>query len=447
MQTRFTATQLQDPAIARADAILKRCIHCGLCTATCPTYVILGDERDSPRGRIYLMKEMFERNEVTPAAAYHIDRCLSCLSCVTACPSGVDYMHLVDLARVRIEARGQRSLSHSAMQWLLSKVLPNRQRFRYALLLGRFAKPMRGLFEKLGWTMPAAALELVPPRLPKLRQHRAALVDDARPVRRVALMLGCVQEVLQPSINRAAIRLLKRHGVEVVLARDEGCCGALVHHMGREKEALFAARHNVDAWTLAIRERPFDAIIITASGCGTMVKDYGDLLARDRGYAGRAGAISSLARDIAEFMTEIRLDTPVMWTSLRVAYHSACSLQHGQRIDAAPRQLLKQAGFTVVDIPEGDICCGSAGTYNIMQPELAGELRDRKLRNIASVKPDLVATGNIGCIAQLAQKSAVPVVHTVELLDWATGGPCPEALQKLRGKVHHIKGLMAAEMA
>jgi glycolate oxidase iron-sulfur subunit len=217
--------------------------------------------------------------------------------------------------------------------------------------------------------------------------------------------------------------------------------------MGREKEALFAARHNVDAWTLAIRERPLDAIIVTASGCGTMVKDYGDLLARDRGYAGRAGEISSLARDIAEFMTEIGLDTPVMWTSLRVAYHSACSLQHGQRVDAAPRQLLKQAGFTVVDIPEGDICCGSAGTYNIMQPELAGELRDRKLRNIASVKPDLVATGNIGCIAQLAQKSAVPVVHTVELLDWATGGPCPEALHKLRGKAHHIKGLMAAEMA
>jgi glycolate oxidase iron-sulfur subunit len=444
MYTEFSAEQLQDPTIARADAMLRRCVHCGLCTATCPTYVLLGDERDSPRGRIYLMKEMFEGGKVTAPVIHHIDRCLSCLSCMTTCPSGVDYMHLVDLARTRIEESGRRSLPERTTRWMLAKVLPNKGRFRFALLMGWLARPFRGLLSKLGFQSGAAALEVVPARLPrlKLRKGKTVFRPEHPPVKRVALMLGCVQEVLQPSINRAAIRLLRRHGVEVILAKDEACCGALQHHLGREDETHKAARRNVDAWSSALREGPLDAILITASGCGTMVKDYGHLLARDRGYAGRAAEMSQRARDITEFIYEIGLVPPLAWTSLRVAYHAACSMQHGQQVDAEPRALLSQAGFTVLDVPEGHICCGSAGTYNILQPELSGQLRERKLGHIASVKPDIVATGNIGCITQLQRGSAVPVVHTVELLDWATGGPCPKGLESLKAKVHPIKALM-----
>jgi glycolate oxidase iron-sulfur subunit len=441
MHTNFTHEQLQDPTIARADAMLRRCVHCGFCTATCPTYVLLGDERDSPRGRIYLMKEMFEQGSVTPPVTYHIDRCLSCLSCMTTCPSGVDYMHLVDLARIRIEHK--RSPAQKTTRWLLAKVLSNPARFRIALLLGWLARPFRGLFAKLGAKTGAAALALAPSKLPSRRPKQETIVRPAGPpVKRVALLLGCVQEVLDPSINQAAIRLLKRHGVEVVMPSEEACCGGLQHQLGREDEAHKAARRNVDAWSSVLREGPLDAILTTASGCGTMVKDYGHLLARDRGYAERATDMSRLAKDISEFIYELGLLPPLAWTSLRVAYHSACSLEHGQQIGHEPRALLTQAGYTVLEVPEGHICCGSAGTYNLFQPELAGQLRDRKLKNIASVKPDLIATGNIGCITQLQRGSPVPVVHTVELLDWATGGPCPKPLEKLKDRVHPIESLM-----
>jgi glycolate oxidase iron-sulfur subunit len=445
MHTSFTTLQLEDPTIARADAMLRRCVHCGLCTATCPTYVLLGDERDSPRGRIYLIKEMFESGKVSSPVTHHIDRCLSCLSCMTTCPSAVDYMHLVDLARTHIEVRGHRSASQRLTRRILAGILPSPARFRLALLFGWLARPFRGVLSGLGFKTAAAALEVVPAGLPrfKLRQRKGALRTDRRPIKRVALMLGCVQEVLRPAINRAAIRLLRRHGVEVVLAKDEACCGALQHHLGREVDAARAARRNVDAWSVVLREGKLDAILTTASGCGTMVKDYGHLLARDRGYAGRAVEMSQLACDISEFIYAVGLVPPLAWTSLRVAYHSACSLQHGQQVDNEPRALLSQAGFTVVDIPEGHICCGSAGTYNLLQPELAGALRERKLSNIASVKPDLIATGNIGCIAQLERGSAVPIVHTVELLDWATGGPCPKGLEHLQSKVHPIESLTA----
>jgi glycolate oxidase iron-sulfur subunit len=443
MHTNFSHEQLQDPTIARADAMLRRCVHCGFCTATCPTYVLLGDERDSPRGRIYLIKEMFEQGAITPPITYHIDRCLSCLSCMTTCPSGVDYMHLVDLARVRIEHKG-RSPGERTTRWLLAKVLPNPRRFRVALLFGWLARPFRGLIAKLGMKTGAAALALTPKGLPhfKLRERKTVIRPVQPPVKRVALLLGCVQEVLAPSITRAAIRLLRRHGVEVVMPSDEACCGALQHHLGREDEAHKAARRNVDAWSSALREGKLDAILTTASGCGTMVKDYGHLLARDRGYAERATDMSRLAKDICEFVYELGLLPPLAWTSLRVAYHSACSLEHGQQVGNEPRALLSQAGFTVLEVPEGHICCGSAGTYNLLQPELAGQLRDRKLKNIANVKPDLIATGNIGCITQLQRGSGVPVVHTVELLDWATGGPCPQQLEKLKSKVHPIESLL-----
>jgi glycolate oxidase iron-sulfur subunit len=443
MQTSFNEVQLADPTIARADAILKRCVHCGLCIATCPTYVLTGDERDSPRGRIYLMKQMFEEHQVTASMTYHIDRCLSCLSCMTTCPSGVDYMHLVDLARVRIETKGHRSPQQRGLRFILAKVLPNPRRFRLALTLGWLARPFRGLLAKLGLERPAAALALVPARLPetKLARPRSEIGTNPK-AKRVALMLGCVQEVLQPSISRSAIRLLRRHGVDVVVVKDETCCGALVHHLGREDEARGYARRNIDAWTAVIREKPLDAIIMTTSGCGTMVKDYGHLLERDRGYAERAAYISGLARDITEFIDEIGLMPPVMWTGLRIAYHAACSLQHGQKLDSLPLSLLDQAGFNILQIPEGHLCCGSAGTYNLLQPKLSGDLRERKLANIAKVAPDVIVTANIGCMTQLKDGASAPFVHTVEMLDWATGGPAPEALGKLKDAGHPIESLV-----
>jgi glycolate oxidase iron-sulfur subunit len=447
MQTNFNALQLGDPNIARADEILRRCVHCGLCTATCPTYVLTGDERDSPRGRIYLMKQMFEGRDVTATTVHHIDRCLSCLGCMTACPSEVDYMHLVDLARVRIEQRGHRSTTQRAARWFLSRVLPNPNRFRLMLTLGWFAKPFRDAIAKMGFRRIAAALALVPPGALRLKilKPKSAFNPKAPQAKRVAIMLGCVQEVLAPAINLAAIRLLRRHGVDVMVVKDEACCGALVHHLGREEEARSFARHNIDAWTAAMRERLLDAIVLTAGGCGTMIKDYGNLLARDRGYAERAEYVSGLARDVTEFLDDIGLNPPVMWTGLKVAYHGACSLQHGQRLDELPRRLLEQAGYTLTDIPEGHLCCGSAGTYNILQPELSGELRERKLKNIETIQPDVIVTGNIGCMTQLQAGTDIPIVHTVELLDWATGGPCPPALVKMKDAAHPIEALV--EMA
>ena len=450
MQTNFNALQLADPTIARADAIIRRCVHCGLCTATCPTYVLTGDERDSPRGRIYFMKQMFEEREVTPSMTYHIDRCLSCFSCMTTCPSGVDYMHLVDLARARIEMKSHRPSSQRTTRWILSKVLPYPRRFRFALLLGWLLRPFRGLIAKAGFERQAAALDLVPARLPQMNlvKPKSAIGKEPK-AKRVALMLGCVQETLAPSINLAAIRLLRRHGIDVVVVKDEACCGALVHHLAREEEARDAARRNIDAWTASMREKLLDAIVVTTSGCGTMVKDYGNLLARDRGYAERATYVSGLARDISEFIEEVGLMPPMMWTGLKVAYHSACSLQHGQKLDELPIALLSQAGFSVVQIPEGHLCCGSAGTYNLLEPELSGQLRERKLRNIASVKPDVIVTANIGCMMQLQAGTTAPFVHTVEMLDWATGGPCPPALEKLKVKAHPVEALveMAREAA
>jgi glycolate oxidase iron-sulfur subunit len=448
MQTNFNALQLADPTVARADEILRRCVHCGLCTATCPTYVLTGDERDSPRGRIYLMKQMFEGRDVSASTTYHIDRCLSCFSCMTTCPSGVDYMHLVDLARSRIEQRGHRPSSQRWLRWFLAKALPNPKRFRSMLLLGWFLKPCRNLFVKFGFHRTVAALDLVPPGAPQLKvasKPKSEITPDAPKAKRVALMLGCVQQVLAPSISLAAIRLLRRHGIDVVVIKDEVCCGALAHHLTREEEARDQARRNIDAWTAAMRERLLDAIVVTASGCGTLVKDYGNLLARDRGYAERAAYVSGLARDITEFVDEVGLMPPVMWTGLNVAYHAPCSLQHGQRIDQLPRRLLDQAGYMLVDIPEGHLCCGSAGTYNILEPELAAELKERKLRNISSVKPDVVAHGNIGCMMQLSEEAGVPFVHTIELLDWATGGPCPPSLETLKDRAHPIEALL--EMA
>jgi glycolate oxidase iron-sulfur subunit len=435
MQTSFTPAQLADPNIAESEKILRACVHCGFCTATCPTYVLLGDELDSPRGRIYLIKEMLEHERpATPEVVKHIDRCLSCLACMTTCPSGVHYMHLVDHARVHIEETYRRPLADRAFRTLLATVLPNPKLLRLALRAGRLAKPLAPLLAGLGLRRLAAMLRLAPlaaPAAPPQATGKARVFPAEGPRRgRVALLDGCTNPVLGPSINAATIRLLTRHGIEVVIASDEGCCGALVHHMGQEPQALRQARHNIDAWTRELEREGLDAILVTASGCGTTVKDYGFMLRTDSAYADKAARVSSLARDISEYLAQLDL-APGAPTGLTVAYHCPCSLQHGQKIVRAPKDLLARAGFAVKDVPEGHLCCGSAGTYNMLQPEIARTLAARKAANIERIKPDVIASSNLGCMMQIGQATAIPIVHLVELIDWANGGPAPEALQNV----------------
>jgi glycolate oxidase iron-sulfur subunit len=438
MQTNFTAQQLRDPAMQASEKILRTCVHCGFCTATCPTYLLLGDELDSPRGRIYLIKDMLENDRpATAQVVKHIDRCLSCLSCMTTCPSGVHYMHLVDHARAHIEQTYRRPLMDRAVRRLLAALLPYPMRFRLAVFAGMLGKPLRPLLRPIPGigARLAAMLDLAPGRLPaRSSMEGPAIFAPATPRKaRVALLSGCAQPVLRPSTNEATIRLLNRLGVEVVLPRGEGCCGALVHHMGQEHESHAFAARNIAAWTREIEGEGLDAIIITASGCGTTIKDYGFMFRNDPAMAAKAARVSRLAVDITEYLAGCVL-VPARATGQVVAYHSACSMQHGQTITDLPKALLRKAGFSVKDVPEGHICCGSAGTYNILQPAIAGQLRERKVGNIARLSPDIIATGNIGCMAQIGKGLAdrgnrVPIVHTVELIDWATGGPMPEALE------------------
>ncbi|MEE8560229.1 MAG: glycolate oxidase subunit GlcF [Alphaproteobacteria bacterium] len=428
MQTHFTLAQLADPDIAEANKILRACVHCGFCTATCPTYVLLGDELDSPRGRIYLIKDMLETGKpASSRVVLHIDRCLSCLSCMTTCPSGVHYMHLVDHARKRIEETHARPLMDRLLRALLAWVLPSPARFRLALTGAWFARPFAPLLRGRLRAMLALAPGRIAARSAVDRPQVFAAEGPRRA--RVALMTGCAQQVLSPQINEATVRLLTRHGVEVVVAEGAGCCGAMTHHMGREAAALASAKANVAAWSREAEAGGLDAVIINASGCGTTVKDYGFMLRTEPEWADKAENISALTRDLCEFMVELGLGAVVRETGQRVAYHAACSLQHGQKITAQPEALLGAAGFSVSDVPEGHLCCGSAGTYNLLQPELANALRERKLANIAKTGPQVIATGNIGCQVQLAGGTDTPVVHTVELLDWATGGPLPKALE------------------
>jgi glycolate oxidase iron-sulfur subunit len=435
MKTEFSLAQLADPDIKEADKILRACVHCGFCTATCPTYVLLGDELDSPRGRIYLIKEMLEKDRPpSEAVVKHVDRCLSCLACMTTCPSGVNYMHLVDQARVRIERDYSRPLPERLLRRLLALVLPSPNLFRWSLRLARLASPLAAL---LPTPQPSATpsllrrvkamLSMAPARLPP-RGPAPGQVFAASGERRgrVALLQGCAQQVLAPRINQAAINVLTRHGIEVVLVRDEQCCGALTHHMGRDGDALARARANIAVWAVEADSRGLDAILVTTSGCGTVIKDYGYMLRQDRDFAGPAARISALAKDITEYLSGLELKGEKRHDGdLVVAYHSACSLQHGQKITTLPKELLSKNGFVVKDVPESHLCCGSAGTYNLLQPDIATRLRDRKVANIASVKPDMIAAGNIGCMMQIAGGTSVPVVHTIELLDWATGGPRP----------------------
>ncbi len=437
MQTTFSLAQLADPQTAESERILRACVHCGFCTATCPTYVLLGDELDSPRGRIYLIKEMLENERpATKEVVKHIDRCLSCLSCMTACPSGVHYMHLVDHARDHIEQTYKRPLADRAIRAILARVLTDPALFRLAVVAGWFGKPFAPVLHMLGLKRLAAMLRLTPARLPA-QAAETGVVYPAQGTRRgrVALLAGCIGPVLKPSTHEAAIRILNRHGIEVVVAEGDACCGSLVHHMGHEEQALTQARATIDAWTREIESKGLDAILVTVSGCGTTVKDYGFMLRTDPAYADKARRVSALARDITEYLATINLQaaaTPESRSpaSLTVAYHAACSLQHGQKVVHAPKDLLCKFGFVVKDVAESHLCCGSAGTYNILQPALANRLRDRKVANIERLKPDVIAAGNIGCMTQIASGTAVPVVHTVELLDWATGGPIPEPLAR-----------------
>ncbi len=436
MQTSFTSAQLADSAMQTSEKILRTCVHCGFCTATCPTYLLLGDELDSPRGRIYLIKDMFENDRpATPEIVQHLDRCLSCLSCMTTCPSGVHYMHLIDHARAHVEQTYKRPWHDRMLRSVLAALLPYPGRFRLALLGAKLAKPLAPLFGHL--PVIGGRMKAMLALAPSGPIGRSALEGPGvhSPVSRrgrVILMSGCAQTVLDPAINAATIRMLTRHGIEVVIPEGEGCCGALVHHMGKEHDAHDFARRQIAAWTAEIDARGADAILITASGCGTTVKDYGFMLRDDPVWAARAARVSALAKDVTEYLATLDLK-PAIPTGQVVAYHSACSMQHGQKITDVPKKLLAAAGFKVRDVPEGHICCGSAGVYNILQPEIAGALRERKVTNIGKVRPDIIAAGNIGCMTQIAKGladrgDATPIVHTVELIDWATGGPKPEGL-------------------
>lgn len=432
MQTHFSPERLADPQLAVSAQAIRSCVHCGFCNATCPTYGLLGDELDGPRGRIMLIKDMLENQRVPSAKTVsHIDRCLSCLSCMSTCPSGVNYMHLVDHARAYIETRHRRPWPDRVLRSVLANLLPYPRRFAAALALGRWCAPLarltpdRGVFKSLRAMLELAANQ---------RRHPSTAPADivSTPSRgRVVFLRGCAEPVLAPHIQQAATRLLRRIGYEIVEAPGQGCCGALVHHLGREAQSLEFARANVAAWSRLIEHDGLEAIVITASGCGTSVKDYGFLLRNDPAYAERAARVSALARDITELIAATGLPAATLAPGMVVAYHAACSLQHGQRLREAPRQLLAQAGFEVRELADSHLCCGSAGVYNILQPGIAGRLREQKLAALAAVAPQLIATGNLGCLTQLAPGAPAPVVHTVELLDWATGGPPPAALHRV----------------
>jgi glycolate oxidase iron-sulfur subunit len=426
MQTTFTPEQLKAPGIARANEILRSCVHCGFCTATCPTYQVLGDELDSPRGRIYLIKDMLEQGRpADEKTVKHIDRCLSCLACMTTCPSGVHYMHLVDHARVHIEKTYKRPLFDRILRAVLARVIPYPGRFRLALLGAKIAKPFSFLVPD---KRLKAMLAMAPKVIPAVSRNDDAQVFPALGERRfrVALMTGCAQKALNTDINDATIRLLRRLGCEVVVAKGQGCCGALTHHMGKEALAHTSAGANIRAWMAEKHGEGLDFIAINTSGCGTTVKDYGHMFRLDP-LAEDAAVVAGMAKDISEILVTLGLPQGAA-KGLRVAYHAACSLQHGQQIKSAPKDLLKRVGFEVVEPADSHLCCGSAGTYNLLQPEISAELKRRKVATLEAKAPDVIAAGNIGCMMQIGSGTGIPVVHTVELLDWATGGPRPRSL-------------------
>jgi glycolate oxidase iron-sulfur subunit len=440
MQTKFSAAQLAHPATAAAAGAVRTCVHCGFCTATCPTYVLLGNELDSPRGRIYLVKEMLEKAAApSPQVVKHLDRCLSCLACETACPSGVSYRRIIDRGRAYVEEHYRRPVFDRLLRTMLAAILPFRGRLRVALRLAVLARPLAGLFERIPRLRPLGTMLRLSDAT-RTRDGRADRATDNSPLQqgsrsqslpksyRVGLMRGCVEPVLDPEIQAAAVRLLERAGCEVVRVERDGCCGALPHHLGRDAQALTMARASIDAWQREVDRGPLEAIVVTASGCGTVIRDYGYLLRDDPQYSAKAARISALACDITELLDRIGLPPTEPAKKLNVAYHAACSLQHGRQLRELPARLLAAAGFAVSLPAEAHLCCGSAGVYNILQPDIADRLGERKAASLDALAADVIVTGNIGCMVQIGRASAVPVVHVAQLLDWASGGPAPAQL-------------------
>lgn len=424
MQTQFTDQQRLDPDVSRSESIIRRCVHCGFCNATCPTYVLLGDELDGPRGRIYLIKEMLENGaKPTAEVVRHIDRCLSCMACMTTCPSDVNYMHLVDHARVYIEDNYDRPWRDRFWRWLLVSVLPYRRRFSAALKLGRLARPAARVLQASKWLEPAAAMLKLIPSQGKFEKQQPGVVSRKRGA--VLLLEGCAEPVLAPHVREATVRLLNRAGYEVLPVPGEACCGSMHHHLGMESRSKAAAKRMVELWSEATAKSGVAAILTTVSGCGTTLRNYGYMLQDNPSHKDRAKRVSSLVCDVGEFFVKVGLPPVVDLIKPTVAYHAPCSLQHAQKAAQAPRSLLAGAGFKVREIRDGHLCCGSAGVYNILQPEIAGQLRDRKVSNIISTGAEVVATSNIGCNMQLSGIPGMPVLHVIELLDWATGGPRP----------------------
>ncbi len=429
MQTNFTKKQLQESSIIDANGIIRKCTHCGFCNATCPTYQVAGDELDGPRGRIYLIRDMLENNKpASEKITRHIDRCLSCYACMTTCPSGVNYMHLVDHARNHIEKTYVRPFFDRFIRILLSIILPSPKLFRIVGYLARIANPFKFLFPKKIKNM----LKYMPTSFPKSNyENKEVYSAKGKTFAKVALLTGCVQRVISPQINDSTIDILNRHGVEVIVPKEITCCGSLNHHLGKEDLAHKSFVNNINFWFKCYEERNLDAILVTTSGCGTTLKDYGHIFRDDpdKDLRKKAKIISSLAKDVTEYLGKnIKLNFVEKDKKFKIAYHSACSMQHGQKLHNQPMNLLKKTGNEIVEIPDGHLCCGSAGTYNLLQGEMASELLVRKVSNIDKVKPDFISTGNIGCITQISSGTKIPILHTIEILNWYTGGEKPNAI-------------------
>ncbi len=431
MQTIFTPEQLKSKNNKSTEEIVRKCVHCGMCNSTCPTYQILGDELDGPRGRIYLIKDMLENNKpANEKIAKHLDRCLSCYACMTTCPSGVNYMHLIDHGRAHLEKTYKRPILERLFRNILSLTLPNPKIFKILSILVNIVRPLKFLFPEF----IKNSMKLMPAKFPKktLKTQKIYSVEKTKSIARVALLTGCVQRVISPEINESSIRLLNRHNVEVVVMPEINCCGSLDHHLGKEKAAHELFKKNINLWYDEYLENGLTAIISNTSGCGTTLKDYGFIFRGDKEMKIKAKKISELTKDITELLDKnIKLNFKQNEKVYKIAYHSACSMQHGQKVHQQPIDLIKRTGNQVLNIPEGHVCCGSAGTYNILQQKIAKELLKNKIENINKIQPDFISTGNIGCMTQIASGTEIPIVHTVEVIDWLTGGPKPEKLINL----------------
>ena len=430
MQTSFTEKQLENKENKSSESILRKCVDCGMCNATCPTYGISGDELEGPRGRIYLIKDMLENNKpANKKITQHIDSCLSCYACMTTCPSGVNYMHLIDHGRNHVEETYKRPFIDRIFRNILSFVLPRPKVFLSLAILTKFIKPISFLMPEF----LRNSLKLMPDKIPskKIKTQKTYSPQNGKIISRVALLTGCVQRVISPEINEATIRLLNRHNVEVVVMPDIDCCGSLNHHLGKKDKAENSFVKNIKSWHNEYLANGLDAIISNTSGCGTTLKDYGHIFRNDKELKKQAKKISELTKDITEFLDEnLKLNIKKNEEKkYKIAYHSACSMQHGQKVHDQPKQLISKTGNEVLDIPEGHLCCGSAGTYNILHQKMAKSLLKNKVSNIEKIGPDFISTGNIGCMTQISTGTRIPIIHTVELLDWFTGGPKPYKLK------------------